>query len=1224
MADEYQHVQKLIDNGKIQELEDSEEPKELIKSDDQKKRIFYTKRVILSELLDVKNSIKGVERLLLQLMTFQHENILNYYGLTYENERYYIVHDHANNGNLRSYIKGNQLSWDENLLLALQIVNGLKFLHDKLIIHSGLDPENILLHESTPKLANIGTATLDTRYSPPEYLDKRQINDRKKLNIYSLGVLLWEISSRGVEPFQNYDDDDSSLAVKIIDGVRKISKNGTPLKYVELYKKCWDGNHVKRPNCSEVLESLENISIYEVCNEKTDEKESYDYETLKYPLDQELTLNIDDLEATVERKRKFIDRFHLTKGFNRDKYLFVAAKKDILENYEDVGAVRLDFTPIVYRANRKTEPWQSLNKFNLYKTLGSQDPFDGADILRIQIPVGTLEYHCDPNKEFIQEIQDALNIPKIEEKRKRLIEIFNDYGNYVITKVTIGGAIMINCSEVSDIESIERLQAYLYWGISYAKGEAMPIFENGSLNDFPILRPSPPKKMENVKGLYTWLKGLYDCDDVALILYEDYKPSYDLLDEKLKQEVLDCFSLVLPNEPPPKLIPDLPDNFEEISFSKWISESSLLLVHMRDWIERFSLRYGVFLRRSNIGYGKKMAFKFLKEPKITSINQIYISLKHSQTKKEVYFLENDFNINKVDELKLNQIPFIDYASLNYPLENFQYSEKQPSSTIYCQIKYYAAEISFDIQSIIPSESYYEAVNTAIKSPQPYKELSEVFGNVYGHILPKSFIIGGSLKNSYDLDCPLEVNAIESQEIKVKENELDSLQDIINKNLSEWSEKYNIDTTLFISNDGKAIEKDKIKVWLNSLKDNPETWNIISYEDVVPAYKGVKQLREDFPADDDYQIYGNIAKKKFNDSGESCWEKISEVEVTFTHPNKYGLKKDETAVIWFVVGKIKGYCKHGFRDVEITCGTKDINSTQTEVIIETDAISTDYVLAISYAHKPIDNINVHYSINFDYWNENMIALEILKQDIQLEYSGHTSNEDLCESSDDEKENTNNELQEKITLNWCIINTNGKELMNDNKISPWNIYGNIISEEKKKEAKSSYYLPTYTPMRLEDAISQHIKPKGDKLDAWKTFIKLWNECGDATATYMIGFYLGNNILNAHKNFYNEILDGDSIEQATMRFYKESADCGNQYGQLQYAIELYHGSKVLSDKREAKKYFKLSAEQGNLDAMFNLGGLLFVDKNPKGKEWIIRAAKLGHEKSIQFCNKRNIIFK
>jgi len=58
----------------------------------------------------------------------------------------------------------------------------------------------------------------------------------KKSDVYSVGVLLWEISS-GQRPFESYNNfyQKPKLMLDIMNGKREIPINGTPVDYTNIY-----------------------------------------------------------------------------------------------------------------------------------------------------------------------------------------------------------------------------------------------------------------------------------------------------------------------------------------------------------------------------------------------------------------------------------------------------------------------------------------------------------------------------------------------------------------------------------------------------------------------------------------------------------------------------------------------------------------------------------------------------------------------------------------------------------------------------------------------------------------------------------------------------------------------------------------------------------------------------------------------------------------------------
>ena len=71
------------------------------------------------------------------------------------------------------------------------------------------------------------------------YVDPKRLSNQqkyklnKKSDVYSVGVLMWQISS-GHQPYYGYDYD-VSLALSIVSGKREEIIDGTPLEYSKLY-----------------------------------------------------------------------------------------------------------------------------------------------------------------------------------------------------------------------------------------------------------------------------------------------------------------------------------------------------------------------------------------------------------------------------------------------------------------------------------------------------------------------------------------------------------------------------------------------------------------------------------------------------------------------------------------------------------------------------------------------------------------------------------------------------------------------------------------------------------------------------------------------------------------------------------------------------------------------------------------------------------------------------
>ena len=95
-------------------------------------------------------------------------------------------------------------------------------------------------------------------YIDPRYLSDTSTRRDKESDIFSFGVVLWEISG-GKRPcggLQNYND----IVLYRINSSRDAPVSGTPEEYITLYSACWDDMPEKRPSCEQISNSLSMIS----------------------------------------------------------------------------------------------------------------------------------------------------------------------------------------------------------------------------------------------------------------------------------------------------------------------------------------------------------------------------------------------------------------------------------------------------------------------------------------------------------------------------------------------------------------------------------------------------------------------------------------------------------------------------------------------------------------------------------------------------------------------------------------------------------------------------------------------------------------------------------------------------------------------------------------------------------------------------------------------------
>ncbi|RIB06355.1 hypothetical protein C2G38_2217336 [Gigaspora rosea] len=205
-----------------------------------------------------------------------HPNIRLFLGITKDPIKDYLItiSEYAN-GNLQDYLKNKRnddgifkISLNSLIQIANEITSGLEWLHYNDITHRNLHSKNILIHKDQVKisdfdlndsfqLSNSVIQDFPAYYEPQLFInsDKVYLID-KKSDIYSLGVIFWELTS-GIPPFSNCSK--YAIIMKIANGKREETITNTPIEYANIYTKCWRTDPNERPTLHEIKVALDGL-----------------------------------------------------------------------------------------------------------------------------------------------------------------------------------------------------------------------------------------------------------------------------------------------------------------------------------------------------------------------------------------------------------------------------------------------------------------------------------------------------------------------------------------------------------------------------------------------------------------------------------------------------------------------------------------------------------------------------------------------------------------------------------------------------------------------------------------------------------------------------------------------------------------------------------------------------------------------------------------------------
>ncbi|GAA6101307.1 tyrosine-protein kinase CSK [Tachysurus ichikawai] len=200
----------------------------------------------------------------------RHNNLVQLLGVIVEEKgSLFIVTEYMAKGSLVDYLRSrgrSVIGGDCLIKFSIDVCEAMEYLEGNNFVHRDLAARNVLVSDDNiAKVSDFGltkeasstqdTAKLPIKWTSPEALREKKFST--KSDVWSYGILLWEIYSFGRVPYPRIALKD--VVPRVEKGYKMDAPDGCPPAVYDIMKQCWTLEPAMRPSFKALRENLQLI-----------------------------------------------------------------------------------------------------------------------------------------------------------------------------------------------------------------------------------------------------------------------------------------------------------------------------------------------------------------------------------------------------------------------------------------------------------------------------------------------------------------------------------------------------------------------------------------------------------------------------------------------------------------------------------------------------------------------------------------------------------------------------------------------------------------------------------------------------------------------------------------------------------------------------------------------------------------------------------------------------